>query len=108
MALEEKDLELIDKEFITDQFDTYESDLVYKVYTKNGIIYLFFLFELQSYNDFSMPFRLLVYMTAIWIDYFKNCDKMSAGGRITDFQPLCPLSCITENKTGLPHAALAR
>ena len=75
MALEEKDLELIDKEFITDQFDTYESDLVYKVYTKNGIIYLFFLLELQSYNDFSMPFRLLVYMTAIWIDYFKYCDK---------------------------------
>ena len=30
MELEEKDLELIDKEFITDQFDTYESDLVYK------------------------------------------------------------------------------
>ena len=75
MNTQDKDLELIDKEFITDQFDTYESDLVYKVYTKNGIIYLFFLLELQSYNDFSMPFRLLVYMTAIWIDYFKNCDK---------------------------------
>ncbi|MDE6363093.1 MAG: Rpn family recombination-promoting nuclease/putative transposase, partial [Lachnospiraceae bacterium] len=75
MALEEKDLELIDKEFITDQFDTYESDLVYKVHTKNGIVYLFFLLELQSYNDFTMPFRLLVYMTAIWIDYFKNCDE---------------------------------
>ena len=34
MELTEKDLELIDKEFITDQFDTYESDLVYKVNTK--------------------------------------------------------------------------
>ena len=75
MELEEKDLELIDKEFITDQFDTYESDLVYKVYTTKGVIYLFFLFELQSFNDFTMPFRLLVYMTAIWLDYFKNCDK---------------------------------
>ncbi len=52
MELEEKDLELIDKEFITDQFDTYESDLVYKVYTKEGVVYLFFLLELQSYNDF--------------------------------------------------------
>ncbi len=60
MPLEEKDLELIDKEFITDQFDTYESDLVYKVYTTKGVIYLFFLFELQSFNDFTMPFRLLV------------------------------------------------
>jgi len=75
MTLEEKDLELIDKEFITDQFDTYESDLVYKVHTKRGIIYLFFLFELQSSNDFTMPFRLLVYMTAIWLDYFKNSNK---------------------------------
>ena len=75
MELEEKDLELIDKEFITDQFDTYESDLVYKVYTKESVIYLFFLLELQSYNDFTMPFRLLIYMTAIWLDHFKNCDK---------------------------------
>ena len=75
MELKEKDLELIDKEFITDQFDTYESDLVYKVYTKEGVVYLFFLLELQSYNDFTMPFRLLIYMTAIWLDHFKNCDK---------------------------------
>ena len=36
MELTEKDLVLIDKEFITDQFDTYESDLVYKVNTKKG------------------------------------------------------------------------
>lgn len=43
MDLTEKDLELIDKEFITDQFDTYESDLVYKVNTKKGSVYLFFL-----------------------------------------------------------------
>ena len=75
MDLKEEDLELIDKEFITDQFDTYESDLVYKVYTKEGVVYLFFLLELQSYNDFTMPFRLLIYMTAIWLDHFKNCDK---------------------------------
>ncbi len=75
MELTERDMELIDKEYITDQFDTYESDLVYKVNTKSGSIYLFFLFELQSYNDFTMPFRLLVYMTAIWLDYFKNSDK---------------------------------
>ena len=75
MELTENDLELINKEFTTDQFDTYESGLIYKVNTKEGIIYLFFLLELQSYNDFTMPFRLLVYMIAIWVDYFKNCDK---------------------------------
>lgn len=42
MELTERDMELIDKEYITDQFDTYESDLVYKVNTKSGSIYLFF------------------------------------------------------------------
>jgi len=46
MNLIEDDLELVNKEYITDQFDTYESDLVYKVNTKKGSIYLFFLFEL--------------------------------------------------------------
>lgn len=75
MPLQESDIELIDKEFITDQFETYESDLVYRVNTEEGNVYLFFLLELQSYNDFTMPFRLLVYMTAIWLDYFKNSDK---------------------------------
>ncbi len=75
MELTEDNLELIDKEYVTDQFDTYESDLVYRVNTEAGSIYLFFLFELQSYNDFTMPFRLLVYMTAIWLDYFKNSDR---------------------------------
>ena len=57
MELTEKDLELIDKEFITDQFDTYESDLVYKVNTKEGSVYLFFLFELQSYSKRIIPLR---------------------------------------------------
>ena len=91
MDLKEEDLELIDKEFITDQFDTYESDLVYKVYTKEGVVYLFFLLELQSYNDFTMPFRLLVYMTAIWLDHFKNCDinkRSQKGYRLPAIMPI--------------------
>ncbi|MDE7183862.1 MAG: Rpn family recombination-promoting nuclease/putative transposase, partial [Lachnospiraceae bacterium] len=91
MELTERDLDLIDKEYITDQFDTYESDLVYRVHTKLGSIYLFFLFELQSYNDFTMPLRLLVYMTAIWLDYFKNSDKnkrKQKGYRLPGIMPI--------------------
>ena len=91
MGLTEKDLELIDKEYVTDQFDTYESDLVYRVNTRAGSIYLFFLFELQSSNDFTMPFRLLVYMTAIWLDYFKNSDtneRKRQGYRLPAIMPI--------------------
>lgn len=48
---------------------------MYTGHTQTGSIYLFFLFEMQSHNDFTMPFRLLVYMTAIWLDYFKNSGR---------------------------------
>ena len=80
MELTERDMELIDKEYITDQFDTYESDLVYKVNTKSGSIYLFFLFELQSYNDFTMPFRLFPEEALV-----EQCRAIAAGngGHIT-------------------------
>lgn len=42
ISLQENDIELVDKEFITDQFETYESDLVYRVNTEAGSTYLFF------------------------------------------------------------------
>lgn len=32
-SLTEYDIELVDKEYVTDQFDTYESDLVYRAHT---------------------------------------------------------------------------
>ncbi|MEZ3495459.1 MAG: Rpn family recombination-promoting nuclease/putative transposase [Lachnospiraceae bacterium] len=52
---------------------------------------MFFLLELQSYNDFTMPFRLLVYMTAIWLDHFKNCDinkRSQKGYRLPAIMPI--------------------
>ena len=85
------DIELVNKEFITDQFDTYESDLVYKIHVKDNEIYMFFLQELQSKNDFTMPFRLLVYMTAIWMDYFKNTKKKERTRKEFRLPPIFPL-----------------
>ena len=91
------DIELVNKEFVTDQFDTYESDLVYKIHLR-GLsgeteeeVYLFFLQEMQSSNDFTMPFRLLVYMTAIWMDYFKNSDKNLRKSKEYRLPPIIPL-----------------
>jgi len=86
-----EDIELIDKEFITDQFDTYESDLVYKVHLGKNKIYLFFLFELQSRNDFTMPFRILVYLVAVWLDYFKNTDKDERKRKEYRLPPIIPM-----------------
>ena len=91
------DIELVNKEFITDQFDTYESDLVYKIHlgglSRESVeeVYIFFLQEMQSKNDFTMPFRLLVYMTAIWMDFFKNTDKKRRKRKDYRLPPIIPL-----------------
>ena len=71
----EEDIEFEDKEFITDYFHTYESDLICRVRRGEQEIYLFLLMELQSGMDFTMPFRLLVYMVNLWEQYFRNIPK---------------------------------
>lgn len=96
------DIELVNKEFVTDQFDTYESDLVYKIHVRElrvasfgegeeDTVYIFFLQEMQSRNDFTMPFRLLVYITAIWMDFFKNSDKNVRKRKKYKLPPIIPL-----------------
>jgi len=60
--INEKDLELIDKEFILKDFTEKEADIIYRLNYKDSEIIFYCLLELQSGVDFTMPFRLLVYM----------------------------------------------
>lgn len=68
--LSEEDVELVDKEFIRENFETYESDVIYKISLperlrkeeRTGEVYVFLIQEMQSRNDYTMPFRLLTYM----------------------------------------------
>ena len=91
MDLTEDDLEIVNKEFITEEFETFESDIIYKINVHGQEIYLYFLQEMQSSNDFTMPFRLLVYMTLIWLDFFKNSDKNERTTKEFRFPPVIPL-----------------
>lgn len=78
--LTEENLEQIDKEFIRENFETYESDVIYKIILPQRMleaekvreIYVFLIQEMQSNNDYTMPFRLLTYMFCIWMREFKN------------------------------------
>ena len=38
-----------------------------------------------------MPFRLLIYMTAIWLDHFKNCDKNKRGQKDYKLPAIMPI-----------------
>ena len=76
--VDETDLVLIDKTFILQDFQNKEADIVYKAKIKDREVIFYVLLELQSTVDYSMPYRLLLYMTEIWREIFKNTEKNEA------------------------------
>ncbi len=60
-ALQEKDIEKYNREFITEDFQSIESDVIYKKKNQN----IFFLIEQQSTIDHAMTYRILKYNMAI-------------------------------------------
>ena len=73
--IQEEDLELIDKEFISVNFKQKEADIIYKLSFKGKEVFFYCLLELQSSVDYSMPFRLLIYMTELWRRYYDDYDN---------------------------------
>ncbi|MDR1699689.1 MAG: Rpn family recombination-promoting nuclease/putative transposase [Lachnoclostridium sp.] len=73
--LREEDLELIDKEFIPRDFKYKEADLIYKIKINRKEVYVYFLLELQSSVDFTIPIRLLGYITDLYKRIFLDTPK---------------------------------
>jgi len=69
------DVELVNKSFVTDEYRLLDSDVIYKLKIGNSDVYFYFLIELQSRVDFTMPFRLLKYMVALLDEIFKNTPE---------------------------------
>ena len=66
----------IDKSFILKDFEQIEADVLYKVpvLEQSQEIYLYVLVEFQSTVDHSIAFRVLSYLSQVWIDVCKNID----------------------------------
>jgi predicted transposase/invertase (TIGR01784 family) len=60
--LREENLELVNTDFIMKSSLDREADIIYKAKIGVAEIIFYMLFELQSYVDFTMPFRTLEYM----------------------------------------------
>ena len=73
--INQEQLELINKSFIPLDYEQRESDIIYKVQRGNKEFYFYILLELQSSNDFTMPFRLLIYMTELWKYIFMDATR---------------------------------
>ncbi len=77
MELSESQLSLCDKEFVDKDYEGREADLIYKVHRANSEeLYVFILQELQSTVDYTMIFRVLVYVVNNLLRYFLNTSKV--------------------------------
>ena len=72
LEIDENSLVPLNKSYIAGDFSEKEADIIYRAKIKDKEVIFYILLELQSTVDFTMPFRLLIYMTYIWMDILKS------------------------------------
>lgn len=66
---------LCDKEFIEKDYEGREADLLYRVSKSDGTdMYIYVLQELQSYVDYTMIFRVMMYVVNTLLRHFMSTD----------------------------------
>ena len=91
VEIDEKSLEKLDKSYIGPDFSEKEADLVYRAKIKDSEVIFYILLELQSTVDYTMPFRLLVYMVYIWMDIIKQRRENEKGNKEFKLPSIVPL-----------------
>ena len=69
-----EDLTLVNKSFVTSDYEETECDIVYKAQINDTEVIFYILLEFQSSIDYRMPLRLLFYMCEILRDHSKNAN----------------------------------
>jgi len=73
--VDEENLHLCDKGFVDPFFKDLESDLIYSAKVADRDVYFYILTELQSTVDYTMPFRMFKYMSAILMRAFDDTPQ---------------------------------
>jgi predicted transposase YdaD len=87
-------IQQVNKTFVLEDFQKHEADILYKVALKSvpeKPVYLYILLEHQSSVDFSIPFRLVVYLIDIWRDFYRNADKELRTQKSFRLPPVFPI-----------------
>lgn len=71
-GLKAEDLTLVNKSYISSDYEESESDIVYKAKIGDAEAIFYILIEFQSRVDYRMPLRLLFYMCEILREFSKN------------------------------------
>ena len=67
-----ENLTLVNKSFVTSDYEETEADIVYKANINNKEVIFYILLEFQSTVDYRMPLRLLFYISEILREYAVN------------------------------------
>ena len=67
-----ENLTLVNKTYVTADYEELEADIVYKANLNDTEVYLYILLEFQSTVDYRMPLRLLFYMCEILREHAVN------------------------------------
>ena len=84
--LKEENIEKYNRKFITFNFKTKESDIIYKIKDKN----IFILIEHQSTIDYQMPERI--------VEYCLELIRSARAKNYTSYPLICPIVLYTGNK----------
>jgi len=89
--IDEDSLRLSNKSFILQDFSEKEADVVYEAEIKGVKMIFYILLEIQSFVDYRMPYRLLLYITEILRDYYNNADVKQRKRKDFKFPVVIPM-----------------
>lgn len=88
---EEDSLSLMNKSFVTKDYEDREADIIYRLKLNGNDVIFYCLLELQSTVDYTMPYRLLEYMTEIWREEFRNADIDARENKVYRLPVIVPM-----------------
>ena len=106
--LQEDNLTLVDKSFILKDYQEKEADIIYEVKINGTKVYFYLLLELQSTVDYTMPYRLLLYMTELWRQYFDNTDERTKRNKSFKLPAIIPMLLYNGKKKWTVAQSFAR
>ena len=89
--LDEDSLKKSEKSFILQDFSELEADIVYEASLEGRTVIFYILQELQSFVDYRMPYRLLLYIVEILRDFYNHSDVHERDNKDFKFPVVFPI-----------------
>ena len=90
-SLDEDSLKKSEKSFILQDFSELEADIVYEASLDGKMVIFYILYEIQSFVDYRMPYRLLLYIVEILRDFYNHSDVDERDNKDFKFPVVFPI-----------------